>query len=176
MAQTLKTYSPQEVTVTWGGFVEVTNFAEGSAIEVSRNADNSTQTVGMQGDVGLTYNADKTGQISFTIMQTGTTNQTLSLAQLTQDQTGELIRGDIVISDPSGSFLCFANNCHIMTPPQVSLGDGQNSKTWTFFVERLDFTDVPVGAVQGAGIAAQSAAAVEGLKGASDALNALLSQ
>lgn len=174
MAQTLRTYSPQEVVVTWSGFVQLTNFAEGTAIDVSRNVDNSQQLVGMQGDVGLTYNADKTGQLTFTIMQTGETNRILSAIQNTQDSTGTLIRGDITISDPSGSYLCVARNCHIMTTPNVVLGDGQNSKEWVFYAERLDFTDAPVGFVPPAAAAARIQGAVDGIRAASDALQALL--
>lgn len=174
MAQTLRTYSPQEVTVSWAGVVPISNFADGTAIEVSRNADNTQQLVGMQGDVGLTYNADKTGQITINIMQTGETNRLLSAIQNKQDFTGKLFRGDIVISDPSGSYLCVARNCHIMTAPTVSLGDGQNSKEWVFFAERLDFTDAPVGFVAPASSVARIAGAVGGLESVSDALNELL--
>lgn len=174
MAQTLRTYSPQEVTASWGGFVEIKNFAEGSAIEVSRSVDNSQQLVGMQGDVGLTYNADKTGTLTFTIMQTGETNRYLSGIQNIQDTTGQLVRADIVISDPSGSYLCVARNCHIMTAPTVTLGDGQNAKEWVFFAERIDYTDAPVGFVPPAASGAKIQGAVSGLKAVSDALNALL--
>lgn len=174
MAQTLRTYSPQEVVATWAGYVELKNFADGTGIEVSRSVDNSTQAVGMGGDVGLTYNANKTGTIAFTIMQTGETNRILSAIQSEQDITGTLIRGDITVSDPSGSWLCIARNCHIMTAPTVTLGDDQNSKQWTFFAERIDFTDVPVGFISPNGETTRIQGAVDGMKSVSDALNAIL--
>lgn len=174
MAQTLRTYSPQEVTATWGGYVTLRNFADGTAIEIARTADNSNQLVGMQGDVGLTYNADKTGTVTMTFMQTGETNRQLSAIQELQDTSGELIRADLVISDPSGSNLCIARNCHIMTPATMELGDDQASKEWVWFAERIDYTALPVGfagSVQSTnGIFSNR----DGIKSASDALQALL--
>lgn len=174
MAQTLRTYSPQEVTATWGGFVTLKNFAEGTAIEIARAADNSAQLVGMQGDVGLTYNADKTGTVTMTFMQTGETNRQLSAIQKIQDDTGELIRADIVISDPSGSNLCIARNCHIMTPASMQLGDDQNSKEWVWFAERIDYTSLPVGYTPPTSSEVRINNAADGLKSASDALQSLL--
>lgn len=174
MSDTLRVYSPQEVTVNWAGYATIRHFAEGSAIEATRSEDNTKQLVGMQGDVGLTYNANKTGTVAFTIMQTGETNQLLSAIQNSQDLSGALIRGDLTISDPSGSFLCIARACHIMTTPTMTLGDDQSSKVWTFFAERLDFVDAPVGVTQTAGAVARIKGAVSGIKSASDALNAIL--
>ena len=103
MAETLKTYSPAEVEVNWAGYVAIKNFADGTAIEMQRNTDNTRQLVGMQGDVGLTYNPDKTGTVSFTLMQTGESNYALSAIQNAQDTSGKIIRADLTISDPSGA-------------------------------------------------------------------------
>lgn len=174
MAETLRTYSPQEVTATWGGLVVLKNFAEGTAIEIARAAENSTDLVGMQGDVGLTFNANKTGTVTMTFMQTGETNRQLSAIQKLQDDSGELIRADLVISDPSGSNLCIARNCHIRTPANMELGDDQNSKEWMWFAERIDYTSRPVGYVVKTGSATRIDNAAEGLQEASSALEALI--
>jgi hypothetical protein len=137
---TQRTYSPKDVIATFaGGAMTFNGFAEGTFIQASRNADNSSSVIGAQGDVGLTVNADKTGSITFTLLQTSTTNATLSHVQNSQDFSNELLRGDIVITDPSGGYLCYAKGCHIMTPPEMNLADEQNSKVWVFFVEDLQF-------------------------------------
>ena len=174
MSQTLRVYSPQEVTVDWGGYVTIRNFAEGTAIEASRAVDNTTNTVGMQGDVGITFVANKTGTLSFTLMQTGETNSVLSAIQREQDRTGELFRADITVRDPSGSSLATYGACHIMTPAVMSMGDDQQAKTWTFFVERFDYTSTPVGLTAANGAGARIGNSVDGIKSVSDALNAIL--
>lgn len=175
MSTTLRTYSPQEVVATWGGFISLANFAEGTAIEIERNTDNSSQLVGMQGDVGLTYNADKTGQVTMTFMQTAETNRYLSQIQKLQDDTGELIRADIVISDPSGSSLCFARNCHIVTASTISLGDDQNSREWVWFAEQVEYTAAPIGFTSSTASTTRIESAASNLQGVSAALNNLLS-
>lgn len=174
MAETLKTYSPAEVEVNWAGYVPIKNFADGTAIEMQRNTDNTRQLVGMQGDVGLTYNPDKTGTVSFTLMQTGESNYALSAIQNAQDTSGKIIRADLTISDPSGSMLAVAKRCHLVTPPVVTLGDDQNSKVWTFYAEEITFLDAPAGATLGAEAAARISAAVDGVKSSSDALENLI--
>ncbi len=175
MATTLRTYSPQDVVSTWGGFVRLRNFAEGTSIEISRNSDNSNQLVGMQGDVGLTYNADNTGEVTMTFMQTSETNRYLSQVQKLQDDSGELIRADIVISDPSGSSLCFARNCHIVTPADISLGDDQESREWVWFAEKIEYTAVPIGYTPSEQQQLPIFTAAENLQDASRALNDLIS-
>jgi len=137
-----KTYSPAKVVVNLAGVLTLTGFAEGTSIQAARAVDNSSQTVGMQGDVGLTATANQTGTITFTLMQNSEANLALSALQNAQDIDQTLYRTGISISDPSGGFLCHAEGCHIMTPPEMSLGDTQESKVWVFFVESLQFFTV----------------------------------
>lgn len=171
---TLKTYSPERVVTSWGG-VQLTGFAEGTAITMRRNTDNTAQGVGMQGDVGITKTANRTGQVEMIFMQTAEANRILSAIQAAQDlEDSDVIRANIVVTDDSGGMLCVAQNCHIMTPPEVSLGDDQSPKTWVWFSERIDYLDVPAGFTAGAGYLARVNAAVSALKSASDAANQLL--
>jgi hypothetical protein len=120
-----KTYSPAKVVVNLAGVLTLTGFAEGTSIQAARAVDNSSQTIGMQGDVGLTATANQTGTITFTLMQNSEANLALSALQNAQDIDQTLYRTGISISDPSGGFLCHAEGCHIMTPPEMSLGDTQ---------------------------------------------------
>jgi hypothetical protein len=138
---TQRTYSPKNVNALFSS-LKLTGFAEGSFIQAVRSSDNSSSVVGSQGDVGLTVNADKTGTITFTLLQNSTSNATLSHVQNYQDINDELLRGDIEVSDPSGGYLCYAKGCHIMTPPEMNLADEQQSKVWVFFVENLQFANV----------------------------------
>ena len=100
---TLKPYSPGQVQVSWGG-VALKGFATGTFITAERSVANTTNAVGAQGDVGITLMANKTG-VTLTLMQTAESNRMLSAAQLSQDNLDKLFRADLVITDPSGSFL-----------------------------------------------------------------------
>jgi len=167
MADTQRVYSPQKVNVEWmGGLVDIKHFASGTSISVARSTDNTTSEVGMQGDVAHTFNADKTGVISFVIQQTAQTNIILSSIQALQDREGELIRGDIVVQDPSGGALVYAKNCHIQKPTDVSFGDTPENKNWTFMSEHIEYLDLPEGLIDASGLAARASSI------ASSALNA----
>lgn len=176
MSDILNTYSPRQVSVNWGGEIPIKHFAEGTAIEVARNVDNSDQSIGMQGDVAHTFMADKTGTVSFTILQTGETNRILSAVQALQDESDDLFRADLLIVDKSGSFICIAEACHIKTTPSYSLGDSQSSKTWVFYSENLRFADVPAGVVDGASLASRIKSAVDGIKSVSDKISEEVNQ
>jgi hypothetical protein len=136
-----KTYSPAKVEVSLAGVLTLTGFAEGTSIQAARAVDNSSQTVGMQGDVGLTATANSTGTLTFTLMQNSESNLAMSVLQNAQDLAKTLFRFGVTVSDPSGGFLCHAEGCHVMTPAEMSLGDTQESKVWVLFVEDLRFFD-----------------------------------
>ena len=136
-----KTYSPAKVEVNLAGALTLTGFAEGTSIQAARAVDNSSQTIGMQGDVGLTATANSTGTLTFTLMQNSESNLTMSMLQNAQDLAKTLYRFGVTVSDPSGGFLCHAEGCHVMTPAEMSLGDTQESKVWVLFVENLQFFD-----------------------------------
>ncbi len=169
MAQTLNDFSPQQVGISWGG-VPFTGYAEDTFVTVSRNTDNTTASVGADGSVGITKNADKTGTIEVTLMQTSETHRILSAIQLTQDQTDQLYRANMTVTDPSGGFIAKMFNVHIQTPPEVSLGSDQNPKTWTFYAERIDYVDVPAGFAQAASEVSKIDDAISGIQSITDSL------
>lgn len=174
MAQTLTPYSPANVFVDWGSFLQITGFAEGTSIDVVRNTDNTTSVVGMQGDVGITLNADRTGTVTITLMQTSFTNRMLARLQSEQETSGELIRADLNIKDLSGSMLTSCYSCHIMTPPNQTLGDSQEAKTWVFYCEEIAFKGTPSGVFESDNTTARMNAAVSAAKTESEKLASLL--
>lgn len=141
---TLKTFVPANVNISWGGII-LEGFSTDSFVTVSRSSDNTTVQVGAAGDVGITKIADRTGTVEITLMQNSVTHRILSAIQTAQDVGDELYRANMTITDPSGSMICKIFNAHIQTPPEVTLGADQNEKTWTFFAERVIYTEAPDG-------------------------------
>lgn len=154
MAQTLRDFVPESVSISWGG-INMEGFAEDTFVTVARSVANTTTSVGADGTVGITKNADRTGTVEVTLMQNSSTHRFLSAIQLAQDNDLELYRANMTITDPSGGMICKIEAAHIQNPPEVALGGDQNAKTWTFFAERIDYIEAPSGFVQSAGEASR---------------------
>ena len=163
MSTTLRTYSPKLVEIQWAGLT-LDGIADGTFVEVERNSPNTNATVGAGGTVGLTYVADKTGMVRLTFMQTSDSNIGLSAVQVAQDSLDDVIRADMTITDKSGSMLCYIQAAHIQTPPPMVLADDQQSRTWEFFAERVDYADTIPDIGISAGKAAQIASVVNTAK------------
>ena len=142
-------YSPKDVVCSWNG-IAIEGFAPDSFLRLQRTSPLITPVVGAGGQVALTRNADKTGTIEIELMQTSLSNQMLSAIQAKQD-TMELeadISSNFVIYDPSGSVLATGINAWLQELPQIELGRDQNSKTWIFGCEKLDYTStIPASSV-----------------------------
>lgn len=136
-------YSPKDVVVSWNG-INITGFAEDSFIRLSRNSDLVERVVGAGGDVSLTKIADRTGTVEIELMQTSPTNALLSAFAVAQESIVGLDGiSNFSIVDPSGSVLAVAINAWLEAYPDVDLGSGQTSRTWTFGCERLEYIQAP---------------------------------
>lgn len=142
-------YSPKDVVCSWNG-IAIEGFAPDSFLRLQRTSPLVTPVVGAGGQVALTRNADKTGTIEIELMQTSLSNQMLSAIQAKQDnmELEEDISSNFVIYDPSGSVLATGVNAWLQELPQIELGRDQNSKTWIFGCEKLDYTStIPASSV-----------------------------
>ncbi|UPW39691.1 hypothetical protein ESCO56_00014 [Escherichia phage vB_EcoM_ESCO56] len=142
-------YSPKDVVCSWNG-IAIEGFAPDSFLRLQRTSPLVTPVVGAGGQVALTRNADKTGTIEIELMQTSLSNQMLSAIQAKQDnmELEEDISSNFVIYDPSGSVLATGINAWLQELPQIELGRDQNSKTWVFGCEKLDYTStIPASSV-----------------------------
>lgn len=141
----LNSYSARDVNVSFNG-IAITGFAPDSFIRIKRNANLLEETVGSQGELALTHNANKTGEIEIELMQTSESNLILSGLVLAMEFQNSLIPvGEIVIQDPSGSNFTIAHNAYIKAVPEVELGATQNTRTWMFGCEELVYTSTPDG-------------------------------
>jgi len=132
----LKTYSPKGVNIAWGG-IALTGLGEDTMITVSRNADNSSTTVGSQGDVQHVKIADQTGMVELTLLQNSESNLYLTNIQFIQDNSSDLIFKNLTITDPSGGMLWDARGAHLRKAADCVLGSGHNAKTYSFHVNEL---------------------------------------
>lgn len=144
----LPAYSPKDVKVSFSG-IAITGFAPDSFIRLSRNSPLLNETVGAAGELSLTKNADRTGAVEIELMQTAESNGLLSILAVATENGGPITVGTLLIQDPSGSVMAIALNAYLKELPDVELGADQNTKTWMFGCEELQYTATPPGADSG---------------------------
>lgn len=105
-------YDPAKVSVVVSGLV-ITGFAESSVVTVARNEDIVTPTVGSQGDVVYSENANQSATITMVLQSTSAS--VYKLRQMARNRQ----EVDVVISDVSndGGELLSAVRCRITKVP-----------------------------------------------------------
>jgi hypothetical protein len=138
----LRSYSPKAVSIAIAG-IPITGFSPDSIIALSRNTDIVEEEVGAQGDLSLTQNADRTGEITISLMQTSPSNALLSLGAQSQENVYDnVLPFSITVLDPSGSVLAYASNCYYKSFPDVEVGASQSAREWMFGCETLTYGSV----------------------------------
>jgi len=129
-------YSPADVDVSVGGF----NIDGWDTITISRSVDNTTRNIGADGPVGITYTADQTGMCEIEVMQqNGPVNRMCAAWQQAQELNRNVVYADIVVTDKSGGVLTYMKNCYLDSPAEQALSSEAGSRTWGFFVTKLQY-------------------------------------
>lgn len=112
-------YDPTKVSVVISGLV-ITGFADSSVVAVARNEDIVTPSVGAQGDVVYSENANQSATITLSLQSTSASVYKLRQMALSRQEV------DIVISDAGndGGELLSAGRCRITKVP-----DSKKEKT-----------------------------------------------
>lgn len=133
MAELLTTYDPKEVKITWNGIDISNGLAPDTFIAVSRAVDAFTPTVGAEGTVVRTRNANRMGSISITLMQNSPVNNLLAAQALADERSGADVISTITISDPAGSIdYVLATQSWIKKIADADLGAEYGNRTWDF--------------------------------------------
>ena len=138
------TYSSRGVASNFSG-LPIDGYADDSFVTITYNSDFSDPTVGADGEVALAISPDQTGTVAFDLIDTSAGAKRLAQLYSLQRVTDEPIRQPLIISDPSGATLVLCNNAHLQSIGEGTLGLGNNTRTFTFFVEEMLFTAVPKG-------------------------------
>ena len=115
MADSLPVYSAREVAVAWG-LVNMEGFSADMIVTFAYNTELTTEIIGADGKLATSVTPDRTGTVKVELMQTSISSAQLSgiLAfQNNNDDTSEIIKADLAVTDPSGSVLCIARNAYL---------------------------------------------------------------
>lgn len=132
----MNTLDPQQYLPIVGGHI-VTGFAPGTMISVSRANDTWKKTVGATGEVVRSRNRDRTGTITFTLLQTSPSNLYLSGLNHKDEALGTGIV-PVQVKDNLGTTVISAPQAWVLKPADVTYGDEVESREWTLDCADLD--------------------------------------
>jgi len=124
----MKSYDFKQVSLIYGGR-QITGFAEGTAIDVERDTDAFSLTVGADGEAMRSKSNNKSGTVTFRLLQASESNRILSeLALADENGTGGPL--PLLIKDGSGSDLHADDQAYIQKLAQASYGNEANEREW----------------------------------------------
>lgn len=126
----LRNYDPSQVIFSFFG-INVGGYMDGTFIEVERDEDAFTKTVGSLGDVTRTRNLNRAGKVTLTLKSEAPSNDLLSALHAQDEQFG-LSYGPLSIKDLNGNMRCNATYAWIMKAPKVERAKESGSVQWVF--------------------------------------------
>lgn len=111
------THSPEDVVVSINDYL-LSGFAEGTYISIKLNSPNFKRERGIRGKPTRVHTRDRSGSITFTLLQTAPDNDVLS-AIVAFDEVNLTGLLNVVIQDTGGSTGLQFRQCYISTPPQT---------------------------------------------------------
>ena len=124
----VSTYRPQDVAVIVGGHI-LSGFADGSFVNVERNEDSFSLTVGSDGEGCRGANNNRSGKFTFTLGQWSKSNTFLT-ALITSDE----LSGDgiipVLVKDNSGTSLHSAEEAWVVKPAAAGYDREPQNREW----------------------------------------------
>lgn len=138
MSFDVNTYSPSEVTLTFGGY-PLTGW---NTISLRKNQPMYTAVRGIRGKNTRYRNTDLSSTISFSCLQTGEANDIMSEIHR-QDYATGTARISLTLKDGSGSTLFHSDEGFITDYPEVVFSGQFEYRVWTIYC--LSASDYNVG-------------------------------
>lgn len=136
------TYSPESLiaTMSKNGFThQLTGFADGTFLNVTRMVPSSTPYIGADLSGGRTKRKNRSATASFTLHQYADSNKVLQdLQRADEDDDGNSWVFSFLIKDMSGQTSIFSSQTIIQTTPDVSFGTETETRVWEFFMFNAD--------------------------------------
>ncbi len=118
--------------------VEISGFDEGDdVITLDRINDSASHKIGADGEMSVAISADRSGEITFRLMQTSDSNTYLS-GLITAQENGIFVPTFTQFKDTRGGDLGSGTQGYIPKPATMTRGTNPNNQEWRIVVERLD--------------------------------------
>ncbi len=136
MADQVYPHDPNKVLMTFKG-INIVGVAEGTYVAVERAADGKTMKVGSQGDVAVTKNRNRTGSVTFTLMEGSPTNADLSKVYNDDENDVADGNGSLMITDLNGTTVYKASTAWIRKLPKGEHGNESGNREWVIDCAKL---------------------------------------
>ncbi len=135
----MKVYSFSNTVMLVNG-VEITGWADGDdVIKIARRADSASDKIGANGDMMVSISADKSGEFTFKLQQTSSSNKYLmSLCALQEGGAKTFVPVNVLFQDTYRQDRATGTVGYIKRPPELGRGAQAGAQEWTVVVERLD--------------------------------------
>lgn len=118
--------------------IEISGFDEGDdTIALERIGDSASHKIGSDGEMSVSISADRSGSITFRLMQTSDSNIYLS-ALVTAQENGAFVPIFIQFKDTKGGDMGSGTQGYITKPSGMVRGSNVSAQEWIVIVERLD--------------------------------------
>jgi len=137
----LATFSPEDIVFSVNDY-RVTDFADGTFVDINKNSQNFRQVRGIRGKHTRVHTRDRSGVITFRMMQTSNQNDLLSQLANADDlnMTGLLL---VTIRDIGGQTGLQFGNAYLDGLPNLSFqGSTTTPREWKIFYEFVTRYDV----------------------------------
>lgn len=135
----MKVYSFQNTVMLVNG-VEVTGWSDGDdVIKINRRVDSASDKVGAGGSMMVSISSDKSGEFTFKLQQTSSSNKFLAgLVALQEGGAKTFVPVTCLFQDTYRQDLATGTVGYLKKPADLSRGDKAGDQEWTIVVERLD--------------------------------------
>lgn len=131
-------YDPKSTTLIVSGVI-VSGYASGTFIKVKRNKEIFTQKVGAHGDVVDVRSADRTGQITITLLAQSNTNDAFSLLLQIDEKAPYGSKSlPLILKDMNGTTI-IGGLGRIKGWPDLDFMEDEPTREWTFLVSDMQY-------------------------------------
>lgn len=130
----IASYDPKKVNVNINGKI-ITGFSPDGVINVVRNEDIVTPTVGTKGDVTYNENANESGQVTLHLMGSSSSLPFLRSLAVKRKE----IRLTITDANDAGAVQFAEERCRIIKPPDLAKAKEIGSTDINIFVPTLNY-------------------------------------
>lgn len=125
------TIFPNQVTVTLGGVINISGFADGKFIELHKEVTPYTYQSSLDGETSRTFIDNRDWKVTIYLAQSSPSNDTLS-ALHGVDISTQLGKLPLFIKDNSGNTQFFSTDAWIENYPDIVMSKEVETRAWTF--------------------------------------------
>ncbi len=133
-----KLYDPKQVIVSFKGIL-ISGYADGTFVSAERNNDSFNLTVGSDGEGVRAKSNDRSGRVTFTLLQSSVANPALSACLLLDENSdnGDGV-GPLTVTDLSGTTVLFAETAWLTKPATASFAREAEDREWVLETDSLE--------------------------------------